>query len=147
MTTKRIHGPCTCSFAVVYAVAPGAAMTGMGHDPDCPYLYPAQQAPDALTKLVRLIRDPSRSGWGLSAAQEDEALSLISEAREEQRRAIAQTKNDGLEEAANIFIAEENEADRVASAAGSEKRRIEWLERAGEMGSYVRRIRSKKVTP
>lgn len=155
MTTKRTHGQCTCGendppghkeTCPVYRRGPctcGGQEANESCAPWCPSLYPAQQEPDALTKLVHFVR------FDMAGTQEDQqkALTLISEAREEQRKAGVRSKNEGLEEAAAIFITEENEADRVASAAGSEKRRIEWLERAGELGAYVRRIRAKKVEP
>jgi hypothetical protein len=74
MTTKRAHGPCTCQ-----RWHPNA-----GHEADCPSLYPSQKEPDALTRLVRLIRESDAHPTDLS-----EAMDLISEAREEQRRARA----------------------------------------------------------
>jgi uncharacterized membrane protein len=86
MTTKRTHGPCNC-----YPPPAG----GFKHEADCPSLYPAQQEPDALTRLARFHRD--RVGRELSDADSEKALSLISEAREEQREAVenaAQTAGD-----------------------------------------------------
>jgi hypothetical protein len=96
MTTKRTHGPCTCAFATVFAVAPGAAMTGMEHAPDCPSLYPAQQEPDALTRLAKQIHALNEL---IGSGGVDVLLSIISEAREEQRRAVVHAENNGLERA------------------------------------------------
>lgn len=89
MTTKRTHGPCTCAFAFVYAVAPGAAMTGMEHAPDCRSLYPAQQEPGALTRLTREVHNLADL---IGSGGIDVLLSLISEAREEQKRKQARER-------------------------------------------------------
>lgn len=90
MTTKRTHGPCTC-------LAGNPPLSTGPHAPDCQSLYPAQQEPDALTRLVRHIRLEApfhRDEWT------EQALSIISEARDEQRKALVRAKNEGLEEAA-----------------------------------------------
>lgn len=97
MTTKRTHGPCTCGYSILpvkeFAV----------HDPDCPSIYPAQQEPDALTRLVRVVRAHVEHGYPEGPAVfEAEALALISEAREEQRKAAVRAKNEGLETARNM---------------------------------------------
>ena len=89
MTTKRTHGPCTCAKAAIPSLE--------GHQSDCPSLYPAQQEPDALTRLVRLVKTawmltPNATNRISADEFEETALSLISEAREEQRKA----RNEGL---------------------------------------------------
>lgn len=81
MTTKRTHGPCTCAFGTVHWVAPGQPRTVTEHAPDCPSLYPAQQEPDALTRLTRFLR--SRVGHVLRDDETEQALALISAARAE----------------------------------------------------------------
>lgn len=88
MTTKRTHGPCNC-----YPPPAG----GFTHEASCPSLYPVSKEPDALTRLVRHIRQaheiiPAQRGRWL-----EDAIHLISEAREEQREALeraAQTAGD-----------------------------------------------------
>lgn len=72
--TKRTHGPCTC----------GGVEANESCAPWCPALYPAQQDPDALTKLCRLVRQR----WTTDADDRPitDVLDLISEAREEQRK-------------------------------------------------------------
>lgn len=92
---KSTNGPCTCAYGTVYWVASGHPRSVAEHAPDCPSLYPAQQEPDALTRLVRHIRTST-----MHEVEKDAALSLISEAREEQRRAAIRAKNAGLEDAA-----------------------------------------------
>ncbi len=91
MTPKRTHGPCTCK--PKYSRQPGRQPVAT-HHLDCPALYPAPQEPDALTRLVRMLRSSDGAGWDVELA-----LSLISEAREEQRQAVAHAENNGLERA------------------------------------------------
>lgn len=91
MTTKRTHGQCTCD-----PTALGIA----GHLPMCPALYPAQQD-EALTRLVRHVREAPVMLLPKHAAWTEQALALISEAREEQRKAKAFAKAAGLAMAIN----------------------------------------------
>jgi hypothetical protein len=79
MTATRTNGPC-------HGAGGGCGYDSMGvmaHTASCPSLHPAQQEPDALTRLERHIRR-SRDG----VIYMEEALALISEAREEQRKAL-----------------------------------------------------------
>lgn len=123
--TKRIHGPCTCSFAIVYAVAPGAAMTGMEHAPDCPSLYPAQQEPDALTRLVRHLRDHSEGDDEFTGI----ALALISEAREEQRDEQRKARNEALIQAAKVArAAAEHGCDPYAQCTCNWESKLDGVE-------------------
>lgn len=71
MTAKRTHGPCTCIEAYTRIKS---------HRADCPAIYPAQQEPDALTRLVRHVRN--RMGAN-SVLWEEDFLSLIADARAE----------------------------------------------------------------
>lgn len=93
MTTKRTSGLCTCSYAATHEIVRDAK-----HHPDCPSLYHApQQEPDALTRLVRTVRAlDAYTNHEKATELMEQALSLISEAREAQRKARA----DALEEAA-----------------------------------------------
>lgn len=106
MTTKRTNGPCTC-----------VILRGIfGHAPDCPSLYHAQQELNALTRLVRHIRSST-----MHEVEKEEALSLISEAREEQRKAIVRAKNEGLEALARALI---ERRDKMQGRAEERGRRI-----------------------
>lgn len=111
MTAKRTHGPCTCAKAAIPSLE--------GHQSGCPSLYPAQQEPDALTRLVRLIHDHCQHGFPQEGFPEHEALSLIAEAREEQGKALAQAHNDGLEKAAMHV-----DGVYMAAPLGSEKKAL-----------------------
>ena len=93
MTTKRTHGPCTCQ-----QWHPNA-----GHEADCPALYSAQQEPDALTRLVRLIRESDAHPTDIA-----EAMDLISEAREEKKKSveIERKRADEEEDAARDLVVE-----------------------------------------
>jgi hypothetical protein len=99
MTPKRTHGPCTCVPRKDFL--PGGGVH-FDHQPDCPSIYPAQQEPDALTKLVRHIREAHIIRAADHVQWRDDALSLISEAREEQRKRDVLARTDGLGRAARI---------------------------------------------
>lgn len=105
MTTKRTHGPCTCAKAAIPSLE--------GHQSDCPSLYPAQQEPDALTRLVRMVRQHGLDWVPPSDAWTEQALSLISEAREEQMKAVDTARNDGIERVARAF--EDNDMSSTAA--------------------------------
>jgi hypothetical protein len=91
------------------------------HTGSCPSIYPAQQEPDALTRLVRWVR--AQEGHIVSETEMYAALALISEAREEQRRARSKGWNDGLEEAAR------------------------WLEVTFDQPTMAKEVRAKRVAP
>lgn len=93
MTTKRTNGQRTCADD-----RKAMALDAGYHFPDCPSIYPAEQEPDALTRLARTIRAlEAYTNHDKATALTETALSLISEAREEQRNA----RNGGLERAAH----------------------------------------------
>ena len=77
MTTKRTNGPCT-EECMAWRTTHRLAVNN--HLPDCPSIYPAQHEPDALTRLARYVRSST-----LHEVEKEEALSLVAEAREEQR--------------------------------------------------------------
>jgi hypothetical protein len=85
MTTKRTNGPCTCK---PHSESEARDVSGVvrAHLPDCPSLYPAQQEPDALTRLSRIIRQMQEEQLQRRTdALAEQAIALVSEAREEQR--------------------------------------------------------------
>jgi hypothetical protein len=94
MTTKRTNGPCTCG-STPRRTEDGR--TVLEHCPYCPALYPAQQEPDALTRLVRLIRESDAHPTDIA-----EAIDLISEAREEKKKAVATATNEALDRASKV---------------------------------------------
>lgn len=88
MTTKRTMGQCMCG---------GGLITN--HSPDCPALYPLQRQPgdekDALTRLVAVVRQMAEEQLQRrSDALAEQALDLISEAREEHTRARDSADSD-----------------------------------------------------
>jgi len=126
MTPKRTHGPCSDECQRRSA----ALGSRVGHQPDCPSLYPGQQEPDALTRLVRLVRQADdishvpQTATQVAMAREQweqQALALISEAREEQRKAAARAKNEELEALAKKLI---ERRDKMRGRAEERGRRI-----------------------
>jgi hypothetical protein len=114
MTTKRAHGRCTCgaqSMRVAHAdgLITLAEPENVTCSPDCPSLYPAQQEPDALTRLVRLIRESDAHPTDIA-----EAMDLIAEARTEAR--------DSLD-------AERLRADAEGGRARDLQNDLNWLQR------------------
>lgn len=90
MTTTRTHGPCTCGAdertsdgRLKYPVT-----AAQGHSSDCPALSHGSQEPDALTRLARHLRQHQLDWTPPTDAWTEQALSLISEVREEQRRVL-----------------------------------------------------------
>lgn len=140
MTTKRTHGPCTCGendppghkeTCPVYRRGTCTCTptydpvmmrhTVVSHQPDCSSLYPAQKEPDALTRLVRHLRDHSEGDDEFT----DIALSLISEAREEQRKA----RNEALTQAAKVArAAAEHGCDPYAQCTCNWESKLDGVE-------------------
>lgn len=128
MTAKRTHGPCTCGAgAMLTAHAEGrialAEPSNVHHDADCPSLYPAQQEQDALTRLCILVRQR----WTTDADDRPitDVLDLISEAREEQRKAKARARDaaaDAAYAAVLLVYGDAVRAKQIADAvmSGSE---------------------------
>jgi hypothetical protein len=97
---KRVMGEC---LGVIGGCRFDAGDLAWDHIPHCPSLHPFQPGdePDTLARLERLVRMGAESG---SIAHRDvhavKVLALISQAQEEQRRALVRAKNEGLEKAA-----------------------------------------------
>lgn len=105
---KTTHGPCMCTPTYDPVMMRHVVFS---HAPDCPSLYPAQQEPDALTRMVRHVRN--RMGAN-SVLWEEGALALISEARTEAREALD---------------AERQRADAAENRARDLQNDLNWLQR------------------